>query len=205
MLGIERVCVMGGSAGGSVAQVFVRRHPEMVEALVVSQAGVPNPERGRKIRKALRWLRLMPMGVLRMIARKRLSGLLPAGHPELVFIRAYMDEALRYHLHKKGFVNLCRRGADLDLNWRFEREDLADWSGKVLLIMADDDPSTPQPVREALMALYPEARIHVFHGVGHAAPLLRREEYLAVIERFLTGDAVEVRVGDRPPTMNRPL
>ncbi|UCG31712.1 MAG: alpha/beta hydrolase, partial [Phycisphaerales bacterium] len=194
-LHIERASVLGGSAGGYVAQVFVRRHRELVEKLIIAFAGPPKPERGRKIARAMWWLRLMPMGILRVVARKRLGGLLPAGHPELRFIRAYLDEALRYHMTKEGFLNLCRRGADADLNYRFGPDDLAGWPGEVLLMMADDDPSTPEPVGEALLALYPGAQIHLFHGGGHAAAILKRDEYLGVMEQFLAGSSPEACAG----------
>ena len=66
----------------------------------------------------------------------------------------------------------------------FASHDLADWPGAVLLIMADDDPGTPEPVREAMQALYPQADVHMFSGTGHAASLLKRDEYLTAIEQF---------------------
>jgi len=198
-VGLDRAHVMGGSAGGYVAQVFVRRHPHLVDKLVVSHAGAPKPERGRKIAKAMWWMRLIPMGVLRAIARKQLGRLLPAGHPELAFIRAYLVEALRYQMTKEGFLNLCRRGEDFDLKYTFGPDDLTNWPGQVLLVMGDDDPSTPEPVREEMKRLYPQARVHLFHGTGHAAALLKRDEYLAVMEQFLAGSAAETCPGTTAP------
>lgn len=52
-------------------------------------------------------------------------------------------------------------------------------------MLTDDDPSTPEAVRTKLQALYPGARMHLFHGGGHAASIARQEEYLAVIDEFL--------------------
>jgi pimeloyl-ACP methyl ester carboxylesterase len=52
--------------------------------------------------------------------------------------------------------------------------------------MADDDPTTPAEVREAMSQVYPNAQLHMFHGTGHAAPLLKRDEYLSAIEKFVT-------------------
>jgi lipase len=184
--GVEKADVVGGSAGGYVAQVFVRRHPDRTGRLVVSHAGVPKPERGEKIRKALLWFPLMPMGVLRAIIKKRLVGLLPEDHPEMAFIYAYLQESIRYQLTKKGLIATMRRGADFDLHFTFEPGDLVDWLGEVLLIMADNDPSTPGPIRDAMTGLYPRARVHLFHGTKHAAPILKREEYLGVLDSFLS-------------------
>ena len=74
--------------------------------------------------------------------------------------------------------------ADFDLQYAFTPEDLRDWPGAILLIMADDDPATPPPVRAEMQRLYPRARIHLFAGTGHAASVLRREEYLGLIRSF---------------------
>jgi hypothetical protein len=53
--------------------------------------------------------------------------------------------------------------------------------------MADDDPSTPEPVRAALRDLYPRAQVHLFHGTGHVTAVLKQDEYQAVIEGFFHG------------------
>ncbi len=181
---VHQAHVLGGSYGGVVAQVFVRRHPDRTEKLVISHAGCPDPKRGKKIVGALRWLRLLPMALLRAIVSKRLAGLLPEG-PAAAMLAAYVTEVLTYQTTKEGLLNGFRRGADFDLNRSFTPEDLVDWPGRILLVMADDDPSTPEPVRRAMQALYPQAEVHLFHGTGHAAPILKQEEYFSVIETFL--------------------
>lgn len=182
--GVPKAHILGGSYGGLVAQVFVRRYPERTEKLVVSHAGCPDPERGRKIAGALRWLRLLPMALLRAIVSKRLAGLLPEG-PAAAMLAAYVTEVLTYQTTKTGLLNGYRRATDFDLNWSFTPEDLADWPGRCLLVMADDDPSTPEPVRQVMEALYPQAEVHLFHGTGHAAPILQQEEYFSLLEAFL--------------------
>lgn len=183
--GVSKADVLGGSAGGFVAQVFVRRHPDKTEKLLISHAGTPKPERGRKIARALRWLPLLPMGVLRALVKKRLTGLLPKGRPETAFIHAYVLETVNLRLTKRWFLSILRRGADFDLHYTFTPQDLGHWPGEILLIMADDDPTTPEPMRNAMKALYPQAKVHMFHGTGHAAAILRQEEHLSVIEAFV--------------------
>jgi pimeloyl-ACP methyl ester carboxylesterase len=51
--------------------------------------------------------------------------------------------------------------------------------------MADDDPGTPESVRDAMSALYPGARLHLFHGTGHSTSVLKEQEYQEAIEQFL--------------------
>ena len=186
-LRVNQATVCGGSFGGFVAQALLRRHPTLVRKLIVSHAGPPKPERGRGIARALYWMPLLPMALLRALVKLQLKRLMPKDdHEESRLMLAYLKEQICFRWSRRGLLNLARIGADFDLNYTFSREDLADWPGQVLLIMADDDPTTPEPVRNAMKALYPNACVHLFHGTGHAAPLLKRDEYLSAIETFLS-------------------
>ena len=182
--GIPHTHVLNGSYGGFVAQVFVRRHPARVRKLVLSHVGGPSAERGKKIAGVVRWLRLLPTGVLRVLFEKRLGGLLPDGHTDGALLRAHFKEVVGYQLTKAGLIDGYRRLVDFDTHHVFTPHDLAGWPGAVLLLMADDDPGTPEPVRAAMRALYPQAAVHMFSGTGHAASVLKRDEYLSAIEQF---------------------
>ena len=186
--GIERATVFGGSYGGFVAQVFVRRHPDRVDRLILSHTGPPVPPRGQVIAKSLRWLPLLPMFLLRLQYRKVMAGVLPH-RPELALVRAYLEEIIAFHLTKAGMINGYRRVIDYD-QARFGPGDLAGWPGRVLLLMGDNDPATPPPIRERMKALYPGAEVRIFEGVGHAAGILKRDEYVAEMEEFLSSDSL---------------
>lgn len=182
--GIGQVVAIGGSYGGFVAQVFVRRHRDRVEKLILSHTAPPNPRRGEIIAGSVRWLPWLPLFLLRMQYRKVMSGLVP-NIPELALVRAYLEELIALYLTKEGIINGYRRVAGYDLEHRFTPADLEGWPGHVLLLLTDNDPSTPEPVRNALKALYPGAEVHLYSGSGHATGILKREEYLGAIEGFL--------------------
>ncbi|HKH45356.1 MAG TPA: alpha/beta hydrolase [Thermoanaerobaculia bacterium] len=183
--GVERAAVIGGSYGGFVAQVFVRQHPDRVERLILSHTGPPAPSRGQVIEKSLRWLPRLPMFLLRLQYRKVMTRVLPH-RPELALVRAYLEEIATFHLTKEGMINGYRRVVDYDLSHRFEPGDLAGWPGRVLLLLGDNDPAIPEPIRERMKALYPGAEVRIFEGSGHAAGVLKRDEYVASMETFLT-------------------
>ena len=183
--GIERVAVIGASYGGFVAQILVRRHPDRVERLILSHTGPPNPARGQVIDKSLRWLPRLPMFLLRRQYRRVMLGIVPKT-PELAITRAYLEEIISLHLTKEWMINGYRRVVDYD-PLTFAPGDLDGWSGRILLLMADNDPATPEPVRARMKALYPEAQVRIFEGSGHATGVLKREEYLAAMEEFLEG------------------
>ncbi len=181
--GIGQAAVIGGAYGGFVAQVFVRRHPDRVERLIVSHAGTPNPARGRAIAKSLRWLPHLPMFLLRFQYRRVMMGLLPK-RPEFALTRAHLEEIIALHLTRAGVIDGYRRVVDYD-QMHFEPGDLEGWPGRVLLLQGDKDPATPEPVREQMKVLYPGAEVHVFTGMGHATGAQYREKYLGAIEEFL--------------------
>jgi pimeloyl-ACP methyl ester carboxylesterase len=182
--GIARVSVIGGSYGGFVAQIFVRRHPDRVERLILSHTGPPNPGRGQAVEKSLRWLPRLPLFLLRPQFRQVMMGLIPK-RPETALVRAHLEEIIALHVTKPGMINVYRRVVDYDLLQRFAPGDLDGWPGRVLLLMGDNDPATPEPVRERMKALYPGAEVHLFEGTGHAAGVLKRDEYRAAMDAFL--------------------
>jgi pimeloyl-ACP methyl ester carboxylesterase len=181
--GIERAAVSGGSYGGLVAQVFVRRHPERTERLILSHTAVPDADRARQLQWALKLLGWMPEGLLCAIFRKRLLGLLPRT-PEAAEFRAYTEEVTG-RATKEEILALYWRGADFLVHYRLNPRDLDGWPGRILLLMSDDDPVTPEPARRNLQALYPKAEVHLFSGSGHATALLQPEKYFEVMDRFL--------------------
>lgn len=182
--GISRVSVLGGSYGGFVAQVFVRRHPDRVDNLILSHTGPPTPGRGQVIEKSLRWLPRLPMFLLRLQYRKVMTGLIPK-RPETALTLAQLEEIIAIHLTKESMINGYRRVVDYDQNHRFTPGDLDGWPGRLLLLLGDNDPATPGPVRERMKALYPGADVRIFEGTGHAAGILKRDEYLQAMETFL--------------------
>jgi pimeloyl-ACP methyl ester carboxylesterase len=181
--GIRTAAVSGGSYGGLVAQVFVRRYPERTERLILSHTLLPDPSRAGALKRGLRVVGWLPEGLVRWIFRKRIAGLLPP-RPETDEFRAYTMEVAA-KTTKAGLLALYERAADFLVSFRFRPDDLDGWPGKILILLSDDDPATPEAAREALKAMYPRAEVHVFSGGGHATALLQPERYFEVIDRFL--------------------
>jgi pimeloyl-ACP methyl ester carboxylesterase len=180
---IRSAAVSGGSYGGMVAQAFVRRHPARTERLILSHTALPDPSRVPALKKGVKLIEWLPEGLLRWIYKKRLAGLLPRT-PEADEFRVYTMEVAG-SATKAGLLALYRRAADFLGNEHLRPGDLDGWPGKVLLLMSDDDPVTPEPAREAMKAMYPRAEVHVFSGSGHATTLLQPERYFEVMDRFL--------------------
>lgn len=184
-LGIARANVMGASYGGFAAQVFVRLYPQVVQKLVVAQAGPPELERGQQIARVMRWLRLLPFSMIQSVFQKRMTGMLPSGHPTAAFTNAFYNDMIFNRLTKKGIVATYDRSVDYDTAFHFEPSDLAGWTGAVQLLLSNDDPATPPDTRREMERLYPGASVVDFTGTGHAPALLQPEAFYGAIESFL--------------------
>jgi pimeloyl-ACP methyl ester carboxylesterase len=174
-----RVHVIGGSFGGMLAQALIRRAPERVASLVLSHTGAPDGRR-RAVGTAI--VAAMPQPLLRGLLKKRLGKTLDAAD---TFWRRYFDGAIG-ELTKADILSRVRLQAEFG-GKAWSPSDLAEWAGRVLLIEGEDDPLFPPAARAGLRALYPGAAVHRFHGTGHAAAVLKPEEYAEVVTRFLLG------------------
>jgi len=184
--GIESAHVMGGSYGGFVAQVFVRRFPAVCRSLVLSHTSAPDSTGIEKARRMMGWLPVLPAVVLRRILGGMLGRLMPAdaSSPSAQLMLALFHEVMDHHLTKADFLAISARTLDF-YGRAFSLSDLSGWPGRILLALAEDDPASPERVRSALQSLYPHAALHLFRGSGHAAAITNAEEYQGVVDEFL--------------------
>ena len=174
---IRTAHVVGGSFGGLLAQVLVRRAPKRVASLVLSHTGAPDR---RRRSAAQRVVELLPAPLLRATLKARLGRTLAATDP---FWRRYFEGAVS-RLSRADILSRIRLQAEFSAEAGYCPEDLTAWPGRILVIEAADDPLFPPAAQQRLRALYPLAQVHQFQGTGHAAALLRPEEYAAVLTRF---------------------
>ncbi len=183
---IESAHVMGGSYGGFVGQIFVRRFPALTRSLVLSHTAAPDSTGIEQTRRMTGWLSRFPVGVLRWMLGRSLAKLMPAdaSSPSMLLMLALFHEVMNHHLTKADFLTIIDRTLDFYVR-PFAAEDLAHWPGKVLLVLGEDDPASPERVRSALQALYPQAQLRLFHGTGHTTSVTNQAEYQAVMDEFL--------------------
>ncbi len=183
---IESAHVMGGSYGGFVGQVFVRRFPALTRSLILSHTSVPDSTGVEKTRRLMKALYLLPAGVLRGLLNRSLGKMMPAdaSSPGIRLMQAMFGELTRYRLTKADIVGIMDRTFDFYLH-PFAVEDLAGWAGKILIVLAEDDPASPERVRTAFGKLYPQAEWKLFRGSGHTTSVTNQAEYQAVMDEFL--------------------
>lgn len=185
--GIQTSYVVGGAYGSMLAQVFTHRHPGLVSMLVLTHAYPPVPKRVNSVDPTLRLFRLVPMFMVKNMLRTQMTGRLPANpSPELLLIAAQIHETLDTRLTRQTAINTYLRMVDFDQQY-FTFTDLESWEGKTLIILAEDDPTTTEELRNELLALYPRASLHLLKGNIQSTALLETGEYIRVMEGFFEG------------------
>jgi pimeloyl-ACP methyl ester carboxylesterase len=185
--GIQTTYLVGGAYGSMLAQVFTHKYPDRVSRLVMTHAYPPSPGRVKSVEPTLRVFRYLPLFMVRNMLRSQMTGRMPAdAPPELLLIAAQIRETLDSGLTRQAAMNIYLRMVDFD-NQNFTFTDLESWQGKTLLILAEDDPTTTEELRNTMMALYPGARLHLIEGSIQTAGLLETEEYIRLMEEFFEG------------------
>ena len=184
--GIDHAHVMGGSYGGFVGQVFVRRFPGVTRSLILSHTVAPDSTGIEQTRRTMKALYLLPTFVLRRLFGRSLGKLMPAdsSSPAMRLMLAMFREVMDFRLTKADFISIMDRTLDF-YGRAFTAGDLAGWPGKILLVLAEDDPASPESVRSKFKDLYPQAEWKLFQGTGHTTSVTNQAEYQAVMDKFL--------------------
>lgn len=171
--GLEQVTLCGNSLGGQVAVAFACRHPERVQALVLTgSAGLF--ERSLADGKFIR--------VDRQFVRQQAEMIL---HKTAVVDDAYLDEVVAMLADRRQrlfLVRLAKASSRFDLRAQLPGLDLP-----VLLVWGRQDRITPPAVGAEFQALLPRATLTIVDRCGHAPPLEQPEAFSQALLDFFRG------------------
>ena len=185
--GMESSFLIGGAYGSMLAQVFIHRQAGLVSTLVLTHAYPPLASRVKSVNPTLKLFRWLPMPMVKNIMRVAMTGRLSHNPPaELLLIAAQIRETLDTRLTRQRAMSTYLRMVDFDQQ-NFSYTDLEGWQGKTLIILAEDDRTTTEDLRNTMLAFYPGAKIHLLKGDIDAAALLETAEYVRVMEAFFEG------------------
>lgn len=183
---IQHAHVLGESLGGMVAQSLVRRYPDRVASMILASTAAPVETQAPRMKRLELLVRLMPAGVLRSLSVKRVLSLL-VGMPadERAFWQAFLTEQVVLYATKSWLISQYKLLVDYCEHYHFTPEDLAQWTGPILILAADNDEIVQRIAPGSLARYYPRASTHIFHEAGHSPPLTKRQEYIEVVQEFL--------------------
>ncbi|SCF19931.1 alpha/beta fold hydrolase [Micromonospora mirobrigensis] len=194
-LGVERVDLLGHSAGGNVAVRYVQRHPGRVDRLVlvtpsVFGVGIEVDPQVRLATAALRagepWFSPAYAALTAMLA-----GDPPPDARDLVtpfWYGRWDDRARAFAAAEDGQRNNAAVPyflADGAFDPAGTRAALAAFGRPVLVLAGQVDVNSPPPALAGYAALFPDARLVVQAGAGHFPWLDDPAGFAAAVEAFL--------------------
>jgi pimeloyl-ACP methyl ester carboxylesterase len=181
---ISQTAILGASFGGALAQVFVRKYPERISHLILSNCGVPLRYLVPSVR-VFSWIaEALPWSATAALLRRSMPRALAATGEDRAFWSAYFDELFSIRITKADLLANLRIQLDYHRRFHFTPRDLEDWKGKILIAESDTDVISPRR-RQALRQTYPNALVHTYQNGGHATMFLCFDEYLAMVKQFL--------------------
>jgi len=183
---VQKVNLLGVSFGGWLAQCFVRKHPEVINKLILSNTSGPDGFSINQVKIGVASARFLPLGFLKAANKERIMKLISPTDSELEFWKAFLDEEFSCHVTRKDMVCRLQNTLDYMSNYKFSSDDLAEWKGKMLVLESDDDLAFQQPIRNSLKMLYPSAQICTLQNAGHAPSHRGSLEYISAIDRFIS-------------------
>jgi 3-oxoadipate enol-lactonase len=176
-LGIERASLCGLSIGGMISMWVAAHSPERVERLVLcctsAQLGPPSAWHERAAIVRAEGVGAVADAVL---GRWFTAGFVAADPDEIARMRAILTAT-----PPEGYAGCCEAIAEMDLT-----PDLPSIAAPTLVIVGEQDPSTPPEHGRRIADLIPGAQFEVISPAAHLATIERPDLTTAMILRFLT-------------------
>ena len=182
---VKRVYVLAGSFGGMLAQVFMRHYPHLVEKVVLSTTTAPDVSHTERYQQLLEMAQLAPDALLAETAQTQMFGTIAPSDDEANFYRAYLKELYEERLTKSDIVTIYQAILDY-MAQPFSSDDLDDWNGELFILNSDNDGTFGDSAQNALIDLYPQARVHTFTGAGHSPASTQRDVFFEIVKTFFT-------------------
>ena len=192
-LGIEEVILLGASDGGVNAQMFAKKYPEMVKAMILTTTLTLDSDYIRNIKKEwikgpimINLMKIMPAKTLMKQLIKLSPKFLEYETPENKAYGISFYETVASDLqYKKRFIHSYTCVFMLRNCEYFKKEDFAYLRGKMQILVPEHDIFKKED-QEILAALFRDldARIEDAPG-GHVGFIVQADAYLEKIDRFL--------------------
>ena len=172
-LSLKKVVLMGVSVGGMIALNLAIRYPDRVIAMVLSDTGAkiatPSFWQERIDRVASQGLAKAADGILERWFTKAL--------PQ-ASLRGYRNMLERTPL--EGYLGVCAAIRDSDM-----RAAASGVTTPSLVVVGEEDSSTPPSLNQELAELIPEAEFQAFPGAAHFPCIEAEAPMAARVKRFL--------------------
>jgi 3-oxoadipate enol-lactonase len=174
-----KIRLLGNGYGGFVALLTVIRHPNLIDRLVLADAGAAFSEPGRDAFRGM--AKAAAAKGLEAIADTAMRRLFApdfhAANPDLVNER----RQIFMKSNPATIIEACNALAALDL-----RPHLANVQIPVLAVVGRQDEATPLAMSEEVAAALPNAKLTILDGLAHVPQLQAPQRFLDAVMPFLS-------------------
>ncbi|OGD36576.1 MAG: hypothetical protein A2V45_00795 [Candidatus Aminicenantes bacterium RBG_19FT_COMBO_58_17] len=186
---VDRVVVVGQSLSGIIGQSYFKRHFRRVDGLVLTNTLAPRKERSKKWAMVL--LKVLPLGLLKPLVRRKLTRLGEFRKeiaPDILerrrFAMALIGCMIDSYWTKRNTLNILKLAFAFNERDEYTMDSFPGWKGRALIVTSPDDPYYADA--ELLMDNLPNAEKYEFpSGYGHTAPQIHRDVFHKVIQEFI--------------------
>jgi 3-oxoadipate enol-lactonase len=177
-LGIPHTDLLGLSMGGMIAQTFALTHPEMVGSLILADTTSEyDPDARRQFEERARVAETQGMDPLVQATVER--WFTPDFRQTFPMVVDEIRAILR-QTDPTGYAASCRAVARLDLTPRLQRI-----ASPTLVLVGDEDPSTPPAVARRIHEEIAGSRFEVIHGAAHLSSVAQPDQFNSLVLGFL--------------------
>ncbi len=181
-LEIPSATIVGNSMGGAVAMLLAARHPERVEALLVSDAtGSGHNGRIQHVK------RIVTANSIRgVIEGIHYSRTIEKNRSRVEFVRSYLGT-----IEARPFLEMLASMLAGSLQ-EIGARDLASIQSPTMIVWGEDDPVMPTKGAMHFHRAIAQSELYWVHKGGHTPNMNNAAEFNCVLERFLAGSDPEI-------------
>lgn len=197
-LSIEKVVLIGASDGGVYAQIFAKRHPELVQAMILTTTLTVDSDYVRDIQKErfstpflLLLLKLVPAKTEMKLLLKKSAGFLKCeSEADQSYGRGFYETVASDLNYKKRFIHSFRCVYMLKDYPPFQANDFEYLRGRILILLPENDIFKKEDQKRfADLFRKLDAEIRTVPG-GHVGFIVQAERYLDLMETFLQRNGI---------------
>ena len=197
-LAIEKVILIGASDGGAYAQIFARRHPEAVLAMILMTTLTIDSDYVRDIQKErlimpalLLLLKLIPAGTeMKLLLKKSESFLKCESEDDQKYGRGFYETVASDLNYKQRFIHSIKCVYMLKDYPVFKRDDFEYLRGKIQVLLPEND-IFKKGDQKRLADLFRKLDAEILDVPGgHVGFIVQSEYYISLIDHFLNANVL---------------